>query len=567
MHKKSILLFFWRHIKPYKGFYLLMLLGPLVSSFYPFAYNYAIKLFLDTMASQPGATYSDFLFPIFLFLAAQVLLDIAWRVGNIAEWKAEPYVRRSLMLQSYDYIQHHSYTFFQNNFSGAVSSKLKGILDGYDKFWAEMHHGLLLRILKILVSFGSLAWVNKKLGLFIFSWGLIYVPVMYVLSKRLNGLSFTETESRHTMMGYISDRITNILSLFSFASRQRELQELDHFITTDFIPKQTKVYRYDFKIQIVAGLFYWVMFAFMLFYMIYLKINHLITLGDFALVFGIALVVVEDTYHVTISLQDFSRAMGDLKSCLTLLAIPQQSLDSKNAYPLVIRHPSIEFKNVSFGYDNKSKVFENLHLVIQPGEKIGLVGHSGAGKSSLINLLLRYFESTEGEILIDGHNIQKITQDSLRANIAVIPQDTLLFHRTLMENIRYGKPDASNEEVIKASKKAHIHDFIMALPEQYQSYVGERGIKLSGGQRQRIAIARAILKDAPILILDEATSSLDNETEKLIQESLDFLIESQGKTVIAIAHRTSTLKHMHRILVLDEGRIVKDGTYDDLMAT
>lgn len=198
-------------------------------------------------------------------------------------------------------------------------------------------------------------------------------------------------------------------------------------------------------------------------------------------------------------------------------------------------------------------------------EKIGLIGYSGAGKSSLVNLLLRYFKTTSGEILIDDQNINYVTQDSLRENIAVIPQDTMLFHRSLLENIRYGRLSATEEEVIEASKAAHIHEFIIRLPDQYQTYVGERGVKLSGGQRQRISIARAILKNAPILILDEATSSLDSHTEKLIQDSLNLLIESQGKTVIAIAHRLSTLKHMDRVIVMDKGKIIEEGTHNQLL--
>jgi ATP-binding cassette, subfamily B, bacterial len=565
MQSKTIISFFWQHIKPYKWLYLVMLSAPLVGSFYPFAYNYSIKLFLDIMASPNPLTYRSILFPIVLFLGAQLVLELVWRFSNIAEWKSEPYVRRSILLKSYDYVQHHSYLYFQNNFTGALSSKLKGILDGYDKFWAEMHHGLLHSILKSVVGLVALSIVNLYLGLFVLIWVTIFVPTIYKLSTRLNELSFVETESRHALIGQISDTITNIISLFSFASRKRELRTLDDQISHDFIPKQIRTYKYDFKIQIIGAILYFIMFGFILFYMIHLRMIGLISIGDFAFVFGIALIVTEDVWRATRSLQDFSRAMGDLKSALTVLNVPQGSLDRKNAEPLVINSPTIEFKNVSFGYNSKNPVFKNLNLIVKPGEKVGVVGHSGAGKSSLVNLLLRYFNNDKGEILIDGKNIRDVTQDSLRENIAVIPQDTLLFHRTLMENIRYGKLDATDEEVIDASKRAHLHDFIMQLPEKYHSYVGERGIKLSGGQRQRIAIARAILKDAPILVLDEATSSLDSHTEKLIQDSLHFLIEDKRKTVIAIAHRLSTLKHMDRIIVLDKGTIIEEGTHNKLI--
>ncbi len=542
-----------------------MMAAPIIGGFYPFAYNYAIKLFLDTMADQEPLTYQKILFPIVLFLATQLILELVWRISNIAEWKAEPYVRRSILLKSYDYVQHHSYEFFQNNFTGALSSKIKGILDGYDKFWAEMHHGVAVKIFKIIVNLFVLALINFYLGLFIMLWCALYAPILYKLSLKLNYLAFDETESRHALIGQISDKITNIISLFSFASRKRELKTLEEQITHDFIPKQIRVYKYDFKIQVVGGLLYLILFTFTLFFMIHLKMKGLISIGDFAFVFGITLVIAEDIWLATISLQEFSRAMGDLKSALSILNIPQENLDVKNASSLIVKIPTIEFKNVTFGYDKKNPVFKDLNLIVQPGEKVGLVGHSGAGKSSLVNLLLRYFSLNKGKIIIGHQDINKVTQDSLRENIAVIPQDTLLFHRSLKENIRYGNPTATDEDVIEASKKAHIHEFIMSLPEQYESFVGERGIKLSGGQRQRIAIARAFLKNAPILILDEATSSLDSQTEKFIQESLNLLIKDKEKTVIAIAHRLSTLKFMDRIIVLDKGAIIEEGTHDALL--
>ena len=565
MKNKSIIHFFWQHIKPYKWLYLVMLSAPFISAFYPFAYNYAIKLFLDAMADNKTITYSMITFPIVLFIVTQLMIDIVWRISNIAEWKAEPYVRRSILLQSYNYVQHHAFAFFQDNFTGAISSKIKGLLDGYDKFWAEMHHGLLAKILKSIVNLSALTIVSLKLGLFIFGWGVVYVPVMYMLSKKLNTLSFEETESRHALIGQISDKITNIISLFAFSSRKRELNMLDKQISTDFIPKQVKVYKYDFKVQLVGGLLYQVMFIFLLFYMIHLKMTGLISIGDFAFVFGIAIVVAEDIWQATVSLQDFSRAMGDLKSALSIISAPQQATDKNNAKPLHLKQAAIAFEQLDFSYGEGSDVFKNLNISIKPGEKVGLVGHSGAGKSTLVNLLLRYFEPTGGRIIIDGQPISEATQDSVRDNIAVIPQDTLLFHRPLMDNIRFGNPNASDEEVIAAAKKAHVHDFIMSLPGQYQTLVGERGIKLSGGQRQRIAIARAILKNAPILILDEATSALDSQTEKFIQDSLNFFIKDKGKTVIAIAHRLSTLKHMDRIIVLDQGRIVEEGHHDELI--
>jgi len=222
MKYNSVSSFFWNHIKPYKWFYALMLLAPITSAFYPLMYNYAIKLFLDAMTQDSTLPYHSIIVPILLFLSAQTFNDWVWRMSNVAEWKSEPYVRQSILVKSYDYVQHHSYTFFQNNFTGAISSKVKGLLDGYDKFWAEMHHGLMISILKSIVGLSSLCFVNLTLGLFISVWSLIYGSLMYWFSLRLNQLSFEETESRHALIGQVSDKITNIISLFSFASRSKE---------------------------------------------------------------------------------------------------------------------------------------------------------------------------------------------------------------------------------------------------------------------------------------------------------------------------------------------------------
>ncbi len=542
-----------------------MMIAPIVASFYYFGYNYALKLFLDIMTDESHLTYQSIIFPLALFSFLHITLESVWRLSDIVAWKAEPYVKQSILAESYDYLQHHSYAFFQNNFTGALSSKVKGLLDGYEKLWAAIHHGILPNILNIVVNLSALFFVNVRLGLYMCVWGTVYVPIMYRLSNKLNELSFVETESRHDLIGQISDKIMNIISLFSFSARKRELQSLNHQIAHDFIPKQMKVFKYYFKLNIVVGLLYVILFNLFLFYTVNLKMKGLISIGDFAFIFGIELVVVRDIWKVSSSLQEFSRTLGDFKSSLSILNVSQENLDILGAKPLKIKTPKIEFRNFSFTYKGGDEVFKNLNLTIKPGENVGLVGESGAGKSSLTNLLLRYFESQKGEILIDGKNINNVTQDSLRENIAVIPQDTMLFHRTLMENIRYGNPDATEEQVIAACKKAHIHDFIMGLPEKYNAYVGERGIKLSGGQRQRIAIARAILKHAPILILDEATSALDSQTEKYIQEGLSFFLKDKKNTVIAIAHRLSTLKHMDRIIVLDKGKVVEEGTHDELI--
>lgn len=525
MQNRSIITFFWRHIRPYKWYYLVMCIAPLAASFYPFAYTYALKLFLDTMTLLPTFTYRSMTLPIAIFLIAQFMLELVWRINHFAEGKAVPYVRRAILLYAYDNIQHHVYSFFQNNLTGAIHSKLQGIVDGYDRLWDGLHRGLGLRILKSMVNLALLMFINYKIGLFFLVWSIVFIYSMYVFSLTLKRLSCAVTESRHTVMGMIADNISNMVNILAFVTKAKELKSLDCYIINDCIPKQVRVYQHSFKIKMVAGGLRLLLFTVLLWYMTHLKMIGSITVGDFAQLFGILLLASEEILHITISLQDFAHVMGNLKSALSVLWCSEKSVDASNAKPLQIKHPGLEFKNIYFNYAAQKPVFENLSLTIKPGEKIGVVGHSGAGKSSLVHLLLRYFHYERGTILIDGQNIQQVTKDSLRKQIAVIPQDISLFHRTLMENIRYGNLDATDEAVVEASKKAYIHDFISTLPEQYATYVGERGIKLSGGQRQRVAIARAILKNAPILILDEATSALDSKTEKFIQDSLHWLLD------------------------------------------
>eukprot|EP01132_Coremiostelium_polycephalum_P002983 gene2983-3724_t len=566
MDTKAIFLFFWKHIKPYRWFYALMFIPPILSSVYPFASKYSFKLLIDILAKvDPNLGYQDLWIPITLFLGSSLLLEIAWRAGQVISWKSLPYVRRSFLLQTYNYVQHHDYHYFQNNFTGIITSKIKGILNGYDRLWAEIHHGFALIVLKVIVKLALLIVVNAKLGGFLLLWSACFFTIMYTLSQKIERLAYAESESQHSLIGKISDKIMNMTSIFSFATQKHELRLLDQHISEDFIPKQIRFYQYDFKIQVIGGILYLVKFTFIIFYTIHLTMHGIISVGSFAYILGLTLDLSEDLWNATVSFQDFLSKLGDLKSAFAILYTPQNQRDLPEAKPLQITHPKIEFRKVHFSYAKQEIVFNDLNLIIEPGEKVGVVGYSGAGKSSLIHLLLRYFSYNAGEILIDGHNINQITQESLRQQIAVIPQDTMLFHRTLLDNLRYGNLAASEEEIIEACKQAYVHDFIMSLPQQYQTYAGERGLRLSGGQRQRIAIARAILKKAPILLLDEATSALDSHTEQLIQKSLDRLISDKSQTVIAIAHRLSTLKHMDRIIVLNQGNILEQGTHEMLL--
>ena len=286
------------------------------------------------------------------------------------------------------------------------------------------------------------------------------------------------------------------------------------------------------------------------------------TLGDFSLIMTLNLSVLDCVWRVSLDICDFSESLGNIGQGLRIIHVPFEICDKKDAHELKVSHGRITFEHVRFRYKGEAALFKDISLTIEPGQKVGLVGYSGSGKTTFTNLLMRIMKVKSGRILIDGQDITEITQHSLRRSISVIPQDTILFHRTLLENILYSKQDAQYDEVIEASKKAHAFEFIRKMPEGFNTMVGERGIKLSGGQRQRVAIARAFLKDAPILILDEPTSQLDALSEKLIQESLNRLM--QGKTTLVVAHRLHTLLNMDFILVFDQGRIVQRGTHQEL---
>jgi len=564
MPYRSIYSFLWSVIRPYKWHYLVMLLAPILSAFYDFANNYAIKLVVDAFSENQTVTYQLLLWPITLFISAQVLLDVFWRVADIAEWRSEPYVRQSILLKVYDYVQYHAYPFFQNTQAGSITSKIKGILDGYDNFWASMHHEFTPKLANTVVLTAMLAVVNVQVCLFVSIWGVCFFVIMYRFSKVLDTLSFINANHRHTLFGLIADNIANMLTIFSFATRKIERNRLNQMIEKDFIPSNIRVYKFSFLSNLIAAVLYWIMLISLFLFMIHLRQQGQASTGDLVFVMGISIKMSWDLWQMIQKMQEFMKNIGDFKSSFELLKIPHEFEKTCTQEINVIR-PSITFEHVSFSYDSTKPVFVDLSLNIKPGEKVGLVGTSGAGKSTLVSLLLRYFKINNGRILIDNQNISDYSADSIRQHVAVIPQDIMLFHRNILDNIRYGNLAASDEEVIHAAHMAKIHDFITSLPEQYQTLVCERGVKLSGGQRQRIAIARAILKNAPILILDEATSSLDTETERLIQDSLNTLLDNSNITVLAIAHRLSTLKHMDRIIVLEQGKIIEEGTHNVLI--
>lgn len=562
--RNKIISFLWGHIKPYRWWFVLMLQAPLVGALFIPANQYATKLIIDVITENPTFSYSQIIYPILIFITAGLSIEIAWRLANFADYKSLPRVHANVINSVYSYVTNHEYSFFQNNLSGTISSKVKEIADKSQELFDSFRFTIIEPFISITVSLLLLYSVSSQIAL-LFLIYLVFVFIFSILiSRKIHFLSKDYTKERQSISGLIVDSISNIASVFLFASKKKEEKFVSNSLD-GLVISTKKMLKYEFILHALFGVISLSTSIASLFLIIHLRKAGSVTVGDFALVIGLVHYAMWNSFNIIMNLKEFIKKNGELVESFSLFDDKWQNEDNAIHETLKISKASIKFEDLSFLYDKKTQVFSNLNLKIKAGEKVGLVGKSGAGKSTLINLLLKYFKINSGSIFIDSQNISKISSDSLRKNIAVIPQDTLLFHRTIKENIAYGSNNPTDKEIVSASKKAHIDEFIATLEEEYDTYVGERGVKLSGGQRQRIAIARAILKDAPILILDEATSSLDSKTEKMIQDSLNLLIEDKSKTVIAIAHRLSTLKHMDRIIVLDKGKIAEEGTHDELL--
>ena len=376
--------------------------------------------------------------------------------------------------------------------------------------------------------------------------------------------SQNSTNKKQKISGFINDNIANIATVLFFATKKREELNLS-VLNQDFITTEQKRLKFIFINHFILGFVYSALSISVLFTLINLKIKNLISTGDLVMIIGLTFSMIESSWSLLNNLDDLVNEAGKIKESFSIFQQDFSVTDIDNSNVLSVKNPKIEFQNLKYSYQEGNLIFDNFNLKIEAGEKIGLVGVSGSGKSTLIKLLLRFFELNSGKIVLDDFDIAKVSLESLRGSISIIPQETNLFHRSIAENIGYGKLSANQEDIENAAKMAKIHDFIMSLPQEYNTLVGERGVKLSGGQRQRIAIARAFLKNSSILILDEATSSLDTETEIEIQQSINAMLDNKTTTVIAIAHRLSTIKHLDRILVLEKGKIIEDGNFANLL--
>jgi len=493
--------------------------------------------------------------------SAWILIECGFRLRDYLLAKALPIQEASIRMRMFDHIQHHSPKYFNEHFSGSLANKIGDMVSATSLIWQSVVIYFIPALFICIITVGVFLEINSVLAWITGTWILLHFFFCWIFTKKCIKYSYLHGEARSALVGKIVDSLTNnfVVNLFfRFRFENERIAEGQK----DELKANHLAYTYSAKIWAFLCLLQAIEMFCLTGFMIYYWMHGRISTGEVVQLFytvwnvGMVILLMAD------KAPQFFQSIGIAKQALTIMQDPQDILDMSDARDLLIKDGEITFENVCFRYGEK-QVFENKNVCIKAGEKVGLVGYSGAGKSTFVNLILRFFSLESGRILIDGQDISSVTLESLRKGISLIPQDPILFHRSLEDNILYGKVDASHEEVIQAAKLAHSHEFIVKCSKGYSTLVGERGTKLSGGEKQRIAIARAMLFKAPILILDEATSALDSVTEKYIQDSLEKLMTN--RTTIVVAHRLSTLSKMDRILVFDQGKIIEEGSHQDLI--
>ncbi|WP_454782831.1 ABC transporter ATP-binding protein [Legionella sp. WA2022007384] len=552
--------FFITMAKPYRFWFLAMFLVGVYSSIHSVLQPYVLKILLDAIANSGTKKFLDVsLTPALILIVLGFLITFVWRFYNYIVLKSLPKMKADIIAVTTAHLREQSYAFFQDQLSGSISAKISDLTSNIQNIvnsWFNIARQGLTIFLSILMA----GLVNPYFSLIFLFISIMFILIAYYCSNSIKPYAMAFAEARTKNTGSIVDCFSNVLNMLLFAREQYESEYLS-LTTKDVVLKETKMQFKNMMNASLLGTFAWLLQGSSILLLIFLGDKGLITVGDFAFIFILSITVIDQIWYLTENLLVIGEQAGICERALETIftAHMQTSHDA----PLNISKGDVSLQDVYFAYQDDNLVVKDFSLKIPGGTKVGLVGYSGAGKSTIVQLITQLFDLKRGEIKIDQQNISAVNRNSLREQIAFIPQQPHLFHRSIFENILYGRVDASYQEVIDAAKKAHAHEFIINLPNGYDTIVGERGLKLSGGQRQRIAIARAILKDAPILILDEATSSLDSITEKLIQESL--AVAMRHRTVIVIAHRLSTILSMDNIVVMDKGKIIEMGTHQELI--
>ena len=562
---KNLFNFIWPFIQMQKWMFfaisMLSFMWLIETLFWPFF----LKEIVDILISYDGNRFSAWplLKPLLIWGAsAWIFMDGGFRLRDYLQARAIPKLEADIRMSMFDHVQRHSPKYFNEHFSGSLANKIGDMAASVTIIFRNAVVYFIPACVICMATVLIFAQVNTLFAMIVAIWIVIHFMLCWIFTSQCSKYSHLHGEARSLLVGKIVDSLTNnfVVNLF-FRFHFEKNEIVDSQKEEQKANQRSQIYSVkmftSLCIALAAEVF--TLTGFLIFYWMWGKISTGEVVQLFYTVWNVSFVML----RLGDMAPEFFQALGIATQALSVMQEPQDLDDHPNAQELQISSGEIVFENVDFYYGEK-KLFQNKHVKVQGKEKVGLVGFSGAGKSTFINLILRFFPLHSGKILIDEQEIAAVSLESLRRQIALIPQDPILFHRTLRENISYGNPEASEEEIIRAAKQAHCDEFIKNLPQGYASKVGERGTKLSGGEKQRIAIARAMLADAPILILDEATSSLDSVTEHYIQDSLEKLMHN--RTTIVIAHRLSTLSRMDRILVFDKGVIVEEGTHNFLLS-
>lgn len=563
MQKKTLSLF-WRYAKRYPALLTVALLSPIVATTLTAAVSpFILSKIIDKLQSG-GATLDNSLGLIVTYATIYIIGEVlVWRIALYATWTYQTAAQRDLSVDIFRKLSNQSLSFHSNRFGGSLVSQTSKIIGGFERFWDTIIWQFMpvaTAIISVIIFTSFIYW---QYALFILVMATVFATVIYKGSSFMRELNKNEAQASTRLSGYLADMVSNVVTVKAFGNETPEYRT--HTKRANEWRGTSLASMWGFlKVSTGYALLMSVVAIGALIAAVYASEQRWISIGVVYLLLTYTLTATRQMWEMNGIMRNYNRIMGDSFDMVEILDTPDELVDHTDS-TLRPTAGKIEYRDVDFAHDNGEgeHVFHKLSLTIKPGQRVGLVGHSGSGKTTFTRILLRFSDIQDGAILIDGQDIAEVTQKSLHTSIAYVPQESTLFHRPLGENIAYGKPEATEQEIIEAAKRANAWEFIEKLPEGLDTLVGERGIKLSGGQRQRIAIARAILKDAPILVLDEATSALDSESEKLIQASLQTLMKN--RTSIVIAHRLSTIAKLDRIIVLDHGKIVEDGTHSELL--
>ncbi len=563
--QKQTLVLFWQFARKYPGWLALVLITPIIATLLTgYISPLILSRFLDQL--QHGTvSMANSGSLVWLYVASEVLGQIiAWRLALYAIWRFDLKVMRDTYQTIFNKLTNESLDFHANRFGGSLVSQTNKFVHASENLWDTMVWSVLPMVTAITATVVIMSFYYWPYALFILGLSVVFTAAAAISTKLLVPANTSEAQADTSITAHISDMVTNITTVKAFGREQAEAERtigaVDNWaVTSRRVMRGVIVATTSYSSIIVA------INAGALLFAITAASTIGVSVGTVYLMLTYTMLVGQQLWQMNSIMRTYSKIMGDAYDMTTILTAPSQLVDTTSA-KLAVTAGAISFNDVSFAHDNGkgTKVFSGFNLTIKPGERIGLVGHSGSGKSTLVRVLLRFSDIQAGSIVIDNQDIASVTQQSLHESIAYVPQEPLLFHRSLAENIAYGNQSASRQQIIAAAKKANAWEFIKQLPGGLETLVGERGIKLSGGQRQRIAIARAILKKSNIIVLDEATSALDSESEKLIQDALAKLMSSS--TSIVIAHRLSTIAKLDRIIVLKNGAIAEQGTHSQLLA-